>query len=70
MLVIKEKIQWPLLVQSRILLLKKMLQPPPAVAANKQLHLTSKFLLNEWNITYENPTFPSGLVFSKRVSAA
>lgn len=50
--------------------IEKMLQPPPTVPENKQLHLTSKLLLNEWNITDENPTFPSGLVFSERLRAA
>lgn len=42
----------------------------PTVPENKQLHLTSKLLQNEWNITDKTPIFPSGLVFSERLRAA
>lgn len=76
MLVIKEKIQWPLLIQSRVLLLKKSCNhpPTPAAAANKQLHFTSKFILYEWNIIMKTQHFqvacfsPSGLELLDTIS--
>lgn len=41
-----------------------------AIAANRQLCLTIRFQLDEWNITDQNATFLRLLFFSKRIRAA